>query len=432
MLSASNCSISGARLNLGTLEDWASIGGIAFSMDGDSFSFFLLFSIFTALRLSSFPSPPILTSFSFTASLSLAFSLFTAPLFFLLISPPPSLSLSYSLPSPPSDTMDISTGFDVFERSDPFEDIDPFAEFNERLNRIHLEAPPGSKFDFFHNIKLGIFHPAPSDMADKAMVAGDKALEKGEVLQSIYWYTLALNHEPRGPAAYILRSIAYTRLKPEHGGPKYQAAMEDAEVALVLASDRGRREYYLASQFRRAICLYQFGRLGDAAWLLQRLDDSIKKEESSPSPSAKFNFRRPISLWAVKLKVLGAKKTEGDPKWDVTVPEVNRSVYMPSVEVLKAQLESAKAALSPAQNVVTPDKTYSAPLYTYTDCSEEPGKAPEKESDKFSIREEWYQTRFEVVVNLFVQPMKFDGTKIEVKFTEMDVSTLSDLSLIHI
>lgn len=80
-------------------------------------------------------------------------------------------------------------------------------------------------------------------------------VELAEILKpnfplAIQSYTEAPVEEPRAPRHYISRSVAYARLKPENGGPNYQAALEDAEVALSIEATITGKSTYLRPKWR--------------------------------------------------------------------------------------------------------------------------------------------------------------------------------------
>ena len=106
-----------------------------------------------------------------------------------------------------------------------------------------------------------------------AAAQGDKAIANSNWPDAIKYYTRALVEVPRAPSYYVKRSTAYSRLKPAEGGPNCKAALGDAETALILARERGKRELILDAQMRRAVALYQLGMYGDAGYIF----DIVKK-----------------------------------------------------------------------------------------------------------------------------------------------------------
>ncbi|PWY79569.1 SGS-domain-containing protein [Aspergillus heteromorphus CBS 117.55] len=108
-----------------------------------------------------------------------------------------------------------------------------------------------------------------------AATLGDAALSASSYPTAVLHFTTALIAHPRSPAYYTKRSTAFSRLKP----PNYDAALRDADVAVLLALERGKRELVLAAQMRRGIALFQLGRWGDAAFVFGSVEAKVKDEK---------------------------------------------------------------------------------------------------------------------------------------------------------
>jgi suppressor of G2 allele of SKP1 len=268
---------------------------------------------------------------------------------------------------------------------------------------------------------------APTDIAMNSATKGDEASAISNYPLAIEHYTNALTEMPRAPSYYISRSTAYSRLKPADGGPNFEAALNDAEVALRLAVDRGNRELMIAAQMRRAIALYQLGRLGDASYLFEILeakvgstkpsDDKNKEFQAAMAqgePASKSKYRTELPIWLAKTRRQKPEKPEGDEKWAVTVKEIPDDVEIFSVAQLKDQLAAVKAENTQAS--ARSEETTAVP--------------PQKETPATLVnpdnyRHDWYQKNDTVFVTLHVKNLT--DHVFSVKFTETSVSTPSGL-----
>ncbi|KKK12353.1 hypothetical protein AOCH_001287 [Aspergillus ochraceoroseus] len=196
---------------------------------------------------------------------------------------------------------------------------------------------------------------------------GDTALANSDFVNAIQHYTRALVELPRAPAYYIKRSTAYTRLKPGDGGPDILGALQDAEIAVVLARERAKRDLILSAQMRRAVALYQLGRYGDAGFLFGLLEakvssgagagaggagagaggdagDKVKEVMKGAGGAGQTKgVAQELPIWLIKVKGKLAKLEEGDEARTVTVGEVPEGVKVPTEKELKLQLESLRA-----------------------------------------------------------------------------------------
>lgn len=116
-----------------------------------------------------------------------------------------------------------------------------------------------------------------------AAAEGDKALAASNAPLAIQHYTRALIELPRAPSYYLQRAIARSRVKPADGGPKSREALQDAEIALTLARERGKRELILSAQMRRGVALFQLERYGDAKFLFELIESKTSGEKEAQS-----------------------------------------------------------------------------------------------------------------------------------------------------
>ncbi|CAI7576613.1 unnamed protein product [Penicillium bialowiezense] len=241
----------------------------------------------------------------------------------------------------------------------------------------------------------------PEEM--EAAAKADAALAKYEFPAAIEMYTQALKELPRAVTFYIARSTAYSRLKPEDGGPNYQAALADAEIAVRLAVERGGHELLLNAVMRRAISCFQLGRLGDAEKLFNYVNNGIKAESTEPDLKHKINkYRTSLPSWIAKIEKLKAEIDKDDKKWDVTIEDELGHVQAPTVEEVMAHLEIATAKAPSIPDTPTPVVDEASIL--------KPGPT--------EVRKDWYQTPSTVSVTLFVRPMTFENVKVDVDIKE--------------
>ncbi|KAL9598676.1 MAG: hypothetical protein Q9219_004345 [cf. Caloplaca sp. 3 TL-2023] len=230
------------------------------------------------------------------------------------------------------------------------------------------------------------FEPHKTGMDQAAK--GNTALNSKDFPAAVKHYTDALAVNSQAVDYYIKRSTAYTRISP----PEYLAAFKDAEIALTLASKRGKRELIMQAQLRRAIALFSLERYGDARQCFSWVKQMDEKEKS-------------LKIWEMKLDTKLKTLSEDDEKAkgtvqqypDVKVPapkESKESAVIPVVELSKAAANKAGGPSKP-EGVQTPAN---------------------------KIRHEWYQTQENVVVSLFAKGVPKDKAAIEIQNRSLAIS----------
>ncbi|KAJ5512711.1 hypothetical protein N7463_002263 [Penicillium fimorum] len=271
---------------------------------------------------------------------------------------------------------------------------------------------------------------------------GDKASAESKYPIAIEHYTHALSELPRAPAYYISRSTAYSRLKPADGGPNYQAALNDAEIALQLAKERGNRELILSAQMRRAVSLYQLERYGDAEFLFDIIAKKTKSEKAPENKSeqvqaamggpgsgwggSRNNYSAQMPIWTAKLQRKLAELPKDDPKCTVSVTEFPSSTNVPTGEEVKAQWKALKAGnnvevtgasqqpepeLSGGSTLSAAEAALAARVQNSNTSATATPAAQEK------VRHEWYQSQDSVVVTLYVKGIPKDSIVVEMEET---------------
>ncbi|KAL8882371.1 MAG: hypothetical protein Q9198_000617, partial [Flavoplaca austrocitrina] len=186
---------------------------------------------------------------------------------------------------------------------------------------------------------------------------GAAALDAKNFSAAVTHYTEALAINSQAVNYYVQRSTAYTRISP----PDYCAALSDAEVALTLASKRGKRELIIQAQLRRAIALFSLDRYADAKAAFDWVKEMNKDEKS-------------LQIWTMKVE----NKLKGLPEDDVKAQTTIQRY--PDVEV--PEQKEAKASNIPS----------SEPKPAISNQKGQATKAEYVQTPVDKIRHEWYQT----------------------------------------
>ncbi|KAJ5099560.1 hypothetical protein N7532_006561 [Penicillium argentinense] len=263
-----------------------------------------------------------------------------------------------------------------------------------------------------------------------AAALGEEALKSSNAPLAIQHYTRALTQLPRAVNYYLQRSIAHSRVKPADGGPKSNAALRDAEIALALAVQRGRREMILAAQMRRGIALFQLEQYGDANFIFE-LVESKAADERAPKDqntlatamgggSKKNGYDAEAPIWLMKVRRKLGELAEGDQRAVVSVAEYPRDTHIPTEEELVAELNGLGIEKStPAANVskkrdsLPTSSAASAPSKSTSETTAEKPAIGPAPSDK--IRHEWYQSRDSVVVTLYIKGVPKESVQTELQ-----------------
>lgn len=225
-------------------------------------------------------------------------------------------------------------------------------------------------------------------MADAAKLAdqASKALNTQDYPTAISLYTSAISILPTAVDYYIKRSTAYQR------SGQYEPAVADAETAVVLAHQRGKRELIGQAQLRRGISCYLLSRYGDAGFCFSTAKKLLGDKERS------------VDIWQSKLDLVmkdTEKVPEDDMRREVTIKEV------PDVAVPKAGGAEKKAAeVGDGAERKIEEKQQTAPR---------PPSPKGVITPRDKIRNEWYQTPTHVVFTLYVKGVPKDSATIEIE-----------------
>ncbi|KAI4153098.1 MAG: hypothetical protein L6R39_001668 [Caloplaca ligustica] len=217
---------------------------------------------------------------------------------------------------------------------------------------------------------------------------GATALSAKDYSAAVSHYTDAIASNSQAVDYYIKRSTAYTRISP----PDHAAALFDAEIALTLASKRGKRELIIQAQLRRAIALFSLERYGDAKQCFEWVKQMDEKEKS-------------LKIWEMKLDSKLKDLSEHDEKAKVAVKQYP-NVEVPAVP--EAKKETNAAAVKPVESTSNGAEQSTAPAGVQTPANK--------------IRHEWYQTQDTVVVSLFAKGVPKDKATIDIRDRSLSIS----------
>ncbi|PYH28830.1 co-chaperone SGT1 [Aspergillus neoniger CBS 115656] len=260
---------------------------------------------------------------------------------------------------------------------------------------------------------------------------GDTALQSSDPTTATLHYTTALLTHPRSPSYFIKRSTAFSRLKPT---PNLPAALRDAESAVLLARERGKRELIVEAQMRRAIVLFLMGRYVAAEGVVGVVERMVgldkdgnngeDKEEKvrramggAAAGAAGKGVEAEVRIWGAKIRAK-VRGLEGNGEGD-KVEEVPVGVKVPGEKELRAQLEELRGGSRSKSTVggVT-EKEGGQKVEDKAGKGEVEEKAEVKETQQqqqVKVRHEWYQSGETVVVTLYVKGVPKDKVAIELK-----------------
>ncbi|KAF8420409.1 SGS domain-containing protein [Tirmania nivea] len=230
-------------------------------------------------------------------------------------------------------------------------------------------------------------------MAAKLASQASEALNKTDYSTAISLYTQALAILPTAVDYYIKRSTAYQR------SAKYQEALNDAEIAVVLAHQRGKRELIGQAQLRRGISSYLLEQYGDAAFCF-----SLGKKFLDPKEKS-------VDMWISKVDLVlkdKEKVPEDDFRREVTIKEIPdvsiptaAPTTTPQVVVQEKKQEEKQEDIKPATPVLPPQAVV---------------------TPRDKIRHEWYQTNTHVVFTLYVKGVPKESVSIEIEDQAISIS----------
>ena len=233
---------------------------------------------------------------------------------------------------------------------------------------------------------------------------GATALEEKDFPFAVEQYTLALRQSPRAVSYYIQRSLAHLRLKPSEAAK----SLHDADVALLLARERGKRELIGQAQLRRAIALFSLERFADAGRCFEWAKKINPMEKS-------------LTIWEVKVKEKMEKLEQGDERGAVKVEEV------PLLDVDAVIKELQSGGSEPANMATETEKSITITEETAAPASQAQTSAPSVadgvvQTPPSKIRHEWYQNTETITLSLMVKGVPKDKASVDIQSGSLAIS----------
>lgn len=216
---------------------------------------------------------------------------------------------------------------------------------------------------------------------------GAKALAAKDYTSAISYYTTALKSS-NSPLWLTQRSTAY------HRSGQYEAALRDAEAAVLAAHARARRELIASAQMRRAIALYSMGQLGNARLALTWVRKLNEKEKS-------------LGVWQLKIANDYEKLAEDAVGRKITIkemPEEAKEVDANEAEIPKGKGKEKPSAVATAQAPTAPSAV---------------------QTPKEKIRHEWFQSSNNITITIFAKGIPKDQAEVTINSQSVSLSILS-------
>ena len=225
---------------------------------------------------------------------------------------------------------------------------------------------------------------------------GATALESKDFPLAVSHYTEAISHIPQAVDYYIKRSTAYTRLSP----PNHVLAFQDAEIAVVLATKRAKRELIAQAQLRRGIALFGLERWADARQCFRWVKKLNEKEKS-------------LAIWEMKIdgKMKGLGEEDAESK--VTIRELPE-IELPNAEEEKKKKDDKDDEPKPTTEVHNGEPSVKS--------ASSPSQPQGVQTLPNNIRHEWYQQNDTVIVSLFAKGIPKDKATVDIKPNSLEVS----------
>ncbi|KAF2685091.1 SGS-domain-containing protein [Lentithecium fluviatile CBS 122367] len=209
---------------------------------------------------------------------------------------------------------------------------------------------------------------------------GAAALSASKYDEAIKHYTDAIAANATAVDYYIKRSTAYQR------SSKYTEALADAEIAVVLAHKRARRELIKDAQLRRGIALYFVEQYANADHILGIVKKLDEKEKT-------------LQIWNLKISQKLKAIPEDDERRNVTVKDV------PDVE-----LPTSSSTPKPAKSEEKAKETAPA------------APKPVVPTPASKIKHDWYQNNENVTFTLLAKGVPKDKATVEITKDSLSIS----------
>lgn len=239
-------------------------------------------------------------------------------------------------------------------------------------------------------------------MADAA-ARGAAALASSNFSLALSEYTKALIEIPTSPDFYIQRSIAFTRVKPA----RHELALKDAELAVLCAQKRAKREKIQAAQQRRVVSLYNVGQYANAKFVLSTM---LRWRPANDKPA-----KMEGDMWTARVEAKLKSLSEPQQVTAKEYPEIELPTEAKLKTQLKTQLKADGSYIYPEDIASIPTQTKTSPTTSDT-VAQEQSLASSSTSTATKIRHEWYQNNQNVTLTLYIKGVpkdKAEGIQIE-------------------
>ncbi|KIN01585.1 hypothetical protein OIDMADRAFT_195924 [Oidiodendron maius Zn] len=210
---------------------------------------------------------------------------------------------------------------------------------------------------------------------------GQEAIANRDYEVAVVQYTAALK-TAKSPLWLINRSIAYQRLG------KHELALADADNAVIIATQRARRELMATAQFRRAVALHGLKRYGDARLCLTWCRKLNEKEKG-------------LGIWQAKVaNDYERAEKEGHSN---AIACIVKETPDPVIEISGDDKNNTQVG-EPA------DEPKSAPITMAL-----------SQTPKEKIRHEWYQSSAKVTIVIFAKGIPKDKAEVVIEEGSLEV-----------
>lgn len=234
--------------------------------------------------------------------------------------------------------------------------------------------------------------PSPATLAQQGL----EAFTAARYADAINLYTQALSVSPESPDYYLKRSTAYQRTGQS------DLALHDAELAVMLADKRGKRELVGSAQMRRGMVLFLQNRYGDAILCFDKAEERCGDKEKNV-----------LSIWRAKVQQALQKVDLDDISREVTIAEIPQLQVPKQSQYKVTELDGSGPDATKTQ--------LDGGLAKETAVTPAPAPVPGGVTTPANkIRHEWYQTHTDIVFTLYVKGAPKDKTNIEI--TDRSVS----------
>jgi suppressor of G2 allele of SKP1 len=229
---------------------------------------------------------------------------------------------------------------------------------------------------------------------ERLIQQGDAALKQGDFLEVISKFSAALKENPKSFNALIKRSIGYQKLS------NYEAAMKDISDAFSVAQDKGKRSEMGLCYFRLALIYF--------------IQKRFKIAHSNIVKAKEFDCQeKTVDLWISKIEYeLKKNPSQEDDEIDDDFPIIDADIDAdPKLTTVPEQKLEPK----------TVSEAATAPINT-TQPSTSIDVINKQAPLKIKIREDWYQSNYEVIITIYAKNVKEEELKVTFETKAVNVT----------